>query len=290
MGAHVLAPGAPVVFSDLDGTFLATDKSVPAENLRALDALAERGGVFVPCTGRFVRTIPQELLDHPATRFVAHTNGAVVCEVTRDREGRGRVGATLRVVRLDPDRVLAVADELAGRDVLLDVFTDDGVMTSEAHYARLAEFVREPNTLALVRATRTPLPLDFPAIVARYADRIERLTVLWHTSGDDEAVREAVGRQASLSCVSSMACNFEISDARATKGAALEWVCATLGADASRAVAFGDSANDVPMLLAAGTGVAMGNATTDALAAADRVAPTNDECGVACVLRELLGA
>ena len=45
--------------------------------------------------------------------------------------------------------------------------------------------------------------------------------------------------------------------------------------------------NDVPMLEWAGTAYAMGNAHPLAKAAADRVAPRNDEDGVAQVLEEL---
>ncbi len=37
---------------DLDDTFLLSDKSVPAENLRALEAAAARGAVIVPASGR----------------------------------------------------------------------------------------------------------------------------------------------------------------------------------------------------------------------------------------------
>ncbi|CFR97562.1 cof-like hydrolase [Mycobacterium tuberculosis] len=42
--------------------------------------------------------------------------------------------------------------------------------------------------------------------------------------------------------------------------------------------------NDVPMLLRAGLGVAMGNAHPDALAVADEVTAPNSEDGVARVL------
>lgn len=47
---------------------------------------------------------------------------------------------------------------------------------------------------------------------------------------------------------------------------------------------FGDMPNDVPMLLRAGLGVAMGNAHPDALAVADEVTAPNSEDGVARVL------
>lgn len=281
----------PLVFSDLDGTFLYTDKSVPQRNLKALDALAEQGGMFVPCTGRFVRTIPTEILNHPATRFVAHTNGAVVCSVVHDPEtGVGRVGETLRIIRLDADRVLSVVNALKGRDVLFDIFTDEGVMTNAGDYARLSEFVADPHVLELVTRTRTPVDIPFDAIIQRWSGCIERLTVFWHNPADAEAVRAITQQTSHLSCVSSMSCNFEISDSRATKGAALEWISALVGVSPEKTIAFGDSANDVPMLLSAGDGVAMANATSEAQAAADHIAASNDECGVAQYLEALLNA
>lgn len=53
-------------------------------------------------------------------------------------------------------------------------------------------------------------------------------------------------------------------------------------------MAFGDDVNDVAMLRLSGIGVAMANAVPQALAVADRVAPSNEDDGVAAVLEELL--
>ena len=53
---------------------------------------------------------------------------------------------------------------------------------------------------------------------------------------------------------------------------------------ASQEVAFGDMPNDVPMLLWAGHGVAMGNAHPEAVAAANEVTESNDDDGLARVL------
>ena len=49
-------------------------------------------------------------------------------------------------------------------------------------------------------------------------------------------------------------------------------------------LAFGDMPNDLPMLAWAGTPYAMANAHASVLAAVDRIAPSNDEDGVAEVL------
>ena len=119
---------------------------------------------------------------------------------------------------------------------------------------------------------------------------VDRVTVFWRDPADAELVRRACEADDSLSCVSSMPWNFEITDSRATKGSALSYVCERAGFDVADAVAFGDSSNDVSMLLAAGDGVSMANGTPEALAAADHVTELdNDHDGVADYLLRLLG-
>jgi Cof subfamily protein (haloacid dehalogenase superfamily) len=72
------------------------------------------------------------------------------------------------------------------------------------------------------------------------------------------------------------------------KGWGLQKVCEVLQIDIRDTVAFGDAENDIPMLRAAGLGVAMGNATEATKAAADRITATNNRDGIALVLEELL--
>ena len=50
-------------------------------------------------------------------------------------------------------------------------------------------------------------------------------------------------------------------------------------------LAFGDGENDIPMLVKAGVGVAVANAKDNVKAAADYIAPSVDEDGVAEALR-----
>ncbi|QOX82533.1 HAD hydrolase family protein [Nanchangia anserum] len=66
-----------------------------------------------------------------------------------------------------------------------------------------------------------------------------------------------------------------------SKGAGLARVVAHLGADVADTIAVGDSANDLPMLAAAGTSIAMGNGTPEAKAAASWVTSRIDEDGLA---------
>lgn len=72
------------------------------------------------------------------------------------------------------------------------------------------------------------------------------------------------------------------------KAMGLARLCAKLEIDAADVVAFGDNNNDVSMLAWAGRGIAMGNATEAAKAAADEIADTNINFGVAQTLEALL--
>ena len=69
-----------------------------------------------------------------------------------------------------------------------------------------------------------------------------------------------------------------------SKATGVAEVARPLGIGDNEVLAFGDMPNDVPMLVWAGHGVAMGNAHPDTLAAADEVTARNSEDGVARVL------
>lgn len=64
------------------------------------------------------------------------------------------------------------------------------------------------------------------------------------------------------------------------KGTAIAKVLEHFGLDASQAMAFGDSQNDLDMLKAVGVGVAMGNATAPVKAVADQICGAVSEDGI----------
>lgn len=61
-----------------------------------------------------------------------------------------------------------------------------------------------------------------------------------------------------------------------------------IGMQPSELIAFGDGYNDIPMLQFAGLGVAMGNAAEEIQKAADMVAQSNDDDGIAVLLEKLI--
>lgn len=71
------------------------------------------------------------------------------------------------------------------------------------------------------------------------------------------------------------------------KGEGLRKICDDAGIDIRDAVAFGDSFNDIFMIKAAGTGIAMGNAEEAVKQAADLVTDDCDRDGIAVALKKL---
>ena len=73
------------------------------------------------------------------------------------------------------------------------------------------------------------------------------------------------------------------------KGSAVRDLQRFLGVDRSQTAVFGDAGNDMSMMSEGDLSFAMANASQDVIEAARFIAPSNNEAGVAQVLRALLG-
>lgn len=81
----------------------------------------------------------------------------------------------------------------------------------------------------------------------------------------------------------------EIAPAGVTKWSAIMRLARGWGIGRQEICAVGDDVNDIAMIHAAGLGVAMGNAQAPVKAAADRIAPSHDDDGLATVVEWVLG-
>ena len=278
-----------IVFSDMDGTFLTTDKRVSERSLAALDAMAEHRVEFIPCTGRALVGIPQEVLAHPCVHYAISSNGAVISRI--DPCNRTADGAqTMRNVPLSRDKALEVLDIARSHDVTFDIFADGHSYLRRDLYDRLAEFVPgDPGTLDSIRWNRTPVDEEPEQTLARI-HTLERLAMYWHDPRDRDEIMDALGRVDGIAVTRSFPMNIEVMDEGASKGASMSWLVAELGGTLADTIAFGDNFNDIEMLQAAGLGVAVANAEDEVRTAADIVAASNDEDGVARTIIERLGA
>ena len=110
----------------------------------------------------------------------------------------------------------------------------------------------------------------------------------FHTDNDDNRrrIREALEQTGAFEITNSHPHNLEINPKGVSKASGIREICDLLGIAMSEVVAMGDSLNDLAMVREAGLGVAMGNAQEALKEAADLVTVTNNENGVAKVIKE----
>ena len=265
---------------DLDGTLLDDGKRIPDACLRALRAAGEAGCLLVPATGRIPAGLPEALLGLPGLRCGILVNGALLYDFA--------AGRVLAREEIPLALTLALIDEVAPLGVLYDCYQDAWGYIDRALYDSAADYIEDPGILELLRRVRTPVPSLRRFLLDR-GKGVEKLQL--HTK--DRALRERLLRELperypQLAVTSSIPTNIEINIARANKGDALRRLCALLGLEAASVLAFGDGTNDLSLLRAAGCGVAMANAAPAVLAAADRIAPSNNDAGMASVISEIL--
>lgn len=112
-----------------------------------------------------------------------------------------------------------------------------------------------------------------------------------YTVEDDELrhqLMQDLARIGKLEVTNSSPINMEINPIGISKASGLASVCEILGISMDEIVAVGDSINDLKAIQSAGLGCAMGNAQQSVKDAADVVVGTNDEHGVAQVIRDYI--
>ncbi len=262
-----------IIFSDLDGTLLTADKTISPGNLAALEEAHRRGIWIVPATGRLYSAMPEAVRALPFVRYVLTVNGAQVYDCREEK--------VLRSAALAREDAEAVFAFLESRPETFDCYLDDGGYMPRHLYDNLENNSVSQEWICFIRATRTPVEnlTEFTRARNRPILKIQGFySTLAHRN---EVQTEIIRRFPHLSVTSASDTNIEINAPDAQKGAALRFLCATLGIDPGEALAFGDGVNDISMLRAAGTGVAMANAAPSVKAAANYVTGTNDGDGVA---------
>jgi Cof subfamily protein (haloacid dehalogenase superfamily) len=258
-----------LVATDLDGTLLHTDGTVTARTREVLNAVEELGVTVVFVTGRPVRWM-DALWEHVGGHGLAIvSNGGILYDV---RDHAVKMARTIPV-----DAGLEVAKRLR-----------DAIPGTTFATERIEGFAKESGFMS-----RIPPPPDLRVGPAEEIldDQVVKLLARHEDAEPEEfwaEVESHVGHLVTTTW-SSLGALVEMSAVGVSKASTLELVCAERGIDASQVVAFGDMPNDLAMLEWAGTSYAMANAHSAVLDLAGKVAPSNEEDGVAAVLSELFG-
>ena len=261
-----------LIACDVDGTLINEDEEVTPRTRDAVRAAVDANVLFVLATGRPPRWIPPVVDGLGFAPIAVCANGAVIYDPATDRVLTAR---TLSVA------TLGELAEIATRAIPGAGLAVERIGRS-AHDAATPQFVSSPGyEHAWLNPDNTEVSIEdllsAPAVKllvrkagARSADMAAELA-------------KHVGIEGDITYSTNNGL-IEIVPLGISKATGVEEIAGPLQIGRADVVAFGDMPNDVPMLLWAGRGVAMGNAHPDTLSAADEVTASNNDDGVARVL------
>ena len=259
---------------DLDGTLMGPDLVISDGVKQAIRRAQECGVIVTVATGRVFNSaigFTRELgIDAPIICY----QGAQV----RDPVS----GEILNETPL-PSPFAVEAIDMLEREGLVPIAFRDGRTWTTGPSPELdlflryhpggEEYVAFVDDLAHFAADSPPIKLLFTDRPETLAERIQALAA--HFTDRLAVVRSHI--------------HFgEITAPGVTKGSALGALAAHLGISSDEVMAVGDQENDLPMLVWAGFGIAMGNAPASVQAVADAVVPSLSEDGVVYAIETYL--
>jgi len=262
-----------MILTDLDGTFLCSDRSICAENLAALHALGEQGIVRVAATGRSLHSARMVIGSDLPFDYLIFSTGAGICHYHNSHIIHKR--------ELCKNDIHAVAGFFS--ESLLDFSIHHPIPeTHRFHWyaspnptsdlqARLefwAEFASQRDYLEIEEASQLlAITLDAHEIIEQLQQRFAHLSIIRTTSPIDD-------RHTWI----------EVFPPGASKGTAAEWLCRSLDIDRDRTMSIGNDFNDLAMLEWTKTSFVVANAASELLEKFSP-APSNDRQGFATATR-----
>lgn len=262
------------IFLDLDGTLNNDQKVITPRTLNALMAAQKMGARLVLASARPSPGLHRErdalrlkeyggiLMSYNGGRIVDAATDQVLFETAMEQETARKVLRLLKELPvtpiLDDGKQFYVTDEM-GYKVRYECRNNNMECSAVGD---LSEFLSFAPVKILMSVTPEQLP------------------------GVQQKIRSFLPR--ALTVVQTAPFYLEVIPSSINKGQGVVDTCRALGIGAEDTIAFGDAENDIPMLKAAGVGVAMANATEEVKAAADAVTESNNADGIALWLEKNL--
>ena len=254
---------------DVDGTLVDHTFEIRPRNLEALQRVIAGGCRVIIATGRMYRSALKYAEAIGTEEPMICYQGAVV---------RSRAGEILREWPVPPAEAVAALEMARAQDLHINLYRDDAFYVERMgwgakRYAEVAQMEPQlvPDLMELAQQGSTKIV---------FVDKPERLREL------EPLVRRTVEPRARVTF--SLPDFLEVVEAKASKGAALAFICEAAGIRPSEVIAVGDAPNDVEMFRYAGLALAPRTSFPEALAEADAIIAPPGEDGIAELVERYL--
>ena len=260
---------------DLDGTVLRSDNTLSKNMRGALMKAVDCGLEVAVASGRPYSSMPREVLAIEGIDWVIASNGAAVYHR----------GERLRSLTLREDDVMKLLDLTADCDLIWEAFIGGVACTDKRYYDDPMRYGCSAAYVDYVRGSRG-VSSDMRGYIREHRSELDSVEFVCPDPSLRRLLWNRIDREVEGVYITSSSAHFvEFMHADATKANAVSWLSGRLGVSREETAAAGNADNDVDMLLHAGLGAAVKNATPACLDAADLIVGSCDEDGV-CELIE----
>lgn len=262
-----------LIVSDFDGTLVQEDGNVSEKNKKAIWQYINDGGKFAISTGRLHYGILPRTKELGLKGLVSCCQGAVIVDIES--------GKFIQNAPLSHEMTLAICRKMEELDLHYHVYgfeeyysnKDDEALRWYERAVRhkavlvkdrpLSEFVKEKGICSYKILAMTP-PEDNAEIMRKLAE--ENFAGCLITKSADVLV--------------------EVINANYSKGTAVQFLADYFGVPLEKTIGVGDQWNDLPMIEAAGLGIAVKNAAEELKAKAVVCKYSNEESAIAAIIEK----
>lgn len=257
-----------LLFFDIDGTLFDDSRQMPASVLPALLQAEQNGHSLFVNTGRTLCNMDHRLDRFPFAGWIMGCGTRILLR-----------GKTLQSMEYDPESSLKLLELFRSLRFPVVYECDTGMYFDPegAPHPALPHFRRFAEDHGLYRVVSDRDPefrlvkmfafTDDPALIRRFLRKAENLGMPY------TAIDRGEG-------------GWEMVPAGYSKATGIDVICRHLGASVEECFAFGDSGNDLPMLLHVKYSIAMGNAPEDVKAQCFYVTDRPEKDGIAKALKK----
>lgn len=268
------------ICSDLDGTLLASNHAPTDATVEVLSNLARKGVSIVPATGRSYYSIPEDIMNLPGVKYVIASNGAAIYDV----ESSTAIYQSFLEAHV-AEQIFRLLDE-TDYTYTYEVFVEGIPYTARDYFEDPLKYGALHSSVTYVKETRKPVD-DIRKFIIEHKHCLDAFDVILLPQ-NRQAVYELIEKNIpGIYMTTSTPYLIEISHIHSGKHNGLLELSKITGIPIQAMIAMGDGDNDSEMLSLAGLGIAVMNATPKCMESADLICGSNDEDGIANILKEI---
>lgn len=259
-----------LICTDLDGTLFKNDKSISAENKKAIEHFKKEGGVFTFVTGRMPFYISDTCEKvKPNAPFGCNNGGGLYDSLKNEYLWTSDMPQDFEKI------VEFIEKELPDVGIIINTFYE-------------AYFCKENSITPFYRKI-TNLPQKF-CDYKNVKESVAKVVFVIEKEEDALEIKKRLDEHPAskkFDFVRTEKYLYEMLPVGIGKGTAIAKLAEYLNIDINKTIAIGDYDNDISMFKTAKIGIAVSNACKEALLAADFITVSNEEHAIAQVIYDL---